>query len=337
MLSNAKRIKYFGLVVVLFLFTFFIVICVQYRSDSFYSEVFVRFAQGDIRKISPNLAGKYYEANIHPEGTMAVYFGNAEGPPQIWLTDFEAFRPTTLTPKTYASRHPAFSADGNRIVFVSDRGLSGAPDCVEDMKIGGAPSDRVSTHIYTMNIDGSNIKQITFGPYRDQRPAFSPDGNIIAFVSNRKGDNRLWYVDTQKQNDKPKAILSNIYGYRPNFSSNGKWLYFFTNVSGRHQICRTRVGVYDGFSCMKNDDKGLSHGPFASPSGEYLLMHSTRGGNWGLWRLPLDGSAPRSIQPKGFRNALHPTEAKNRTMTFDVLKKPQPLEAVLALKYSIFD
>jgi len=41
-------------------------------------------------------------------------------------------------------------------------------------------------HIFEMNIDGSNCKQLTFGPYHDVQPNYLPDGRIV-FSSSRMG------------------------------------------------------------------------------------------------------------------------------------------------------
>ena len=47
----------------------------------------------------------------------------------------------------------------------------------------GLPPKGVNSNIYVMNSDGSELRQITFGNYQDQRPAFSPDSKTIVFVS----------------------------------------------------------------------------------------------------------------------------------------------------------
>ena len=38
-----------------------------------------------------------------------------------------------------------------------------------------------NTHIFTVNVDGSGIKQLTDGPYNDESPIYSPDGNCIMY------------------------------------------------------------------------------------------------------------------------------------------------------------
>lgn len=105
----------------------------------------------------------------------------------------------------------------------------------------------------------------------------------------------------------------------------------FTSVNGRHQICRIPAGGGE-ISLLLNDDRGTSHGPFADPNGKSLLMHSTRGGKYGIWELPLDGSPPRSIQPPGFEEALHATRAKNGVIAFDISGRKWVRKAASRLK-----
>ena len=42
--------------------------------------------------------------------------------------------------------------------------------------------------IYVIDPDGSNLVRLTFDPGLDETPVWSPDGNKIAFASDRKGN-----------------------------------------------------------------------------------------------------------------------------------------------------
>jgi hypothetical protein len=53
-----------------------------------------------------------------------------------------------------------------------------------------SPDDRwlvftILGHLFRMPIAGGVAEQLTFGPYYDSDPVFSPDGQRIAFVSDR--------------------------------------------------------------------------------------------------------------------------------------------------------
>ena len=45
-------------------------------------------------------------------------------------------------------------------------------------------------HLFRLPADGGQAEQLTFGPYWDSEPAFSPDGRSLAFVSDRDPTNR---------------------------------------------------------------------------------------------------------------------------------------------------
>src|SRR5439155_1178444 len=72
---------------------------------------------------------------------------------------------SSTTPATYG--HPAWSPDGTKIAFHSDRDGN--------------------FEIYVMNSDGSGVTRLTNNYDSDWQPAWSPDGSRIAFTKNVYG------------------------------------------------------------------------------------------------------------------------------------------------------
>jgi Tol biopolymer transport system component len=68
-------------------------------------------------------------------------------------------------------QNPAWSPDGQRIAFASDR--DGDWD------------------VYIMNADGSGLRRMTANPSTDAQPVWLPDGQHIAFRSDRGG---VWSI-----------------------------------------------------------------------------------------------------------------------------------------------
>jgi Tol biopolymer transport system component/DNA-binding beta-propeller fold protein YncE len=71
--------------------------------------------------------------------------------------------------------NPAWSPDGERLVFQSDR--NGNND------------------LWIMNRDGTGLVQLTLDPADDLRPTWSPDGGLIAFTSLRDGSSAGYLID----------------------------------------------------------------------------------------------------------------------------------------------
>lgn len=76
-------------------------------------------------------------------------------------------------------------------------------------------------HLFRLPVNGGAATQLTFGPYYDSEPSFSPDGTRLAFVSNRDGSDGNIFV-MEIASGKILRLTSDYQAGAPVWSPDGK-------------------------------------------------------------------------------------------------------------------
>ncbi len=228
----------------------------------------------------------------------------------------EAVEP--ITPDDSAALHPNYSWDGTQVVFVSDRATDQDPLQIHELPIKGMYSGH-RFHLFIMDAETHETRQLTSGPHGDYRPSFSPDGKTVVFGTTRgKGNGyRLWTVPADGSAD-PEPLAYQGRGYNPWYAVDGKSIFFHCWRDGRDWMCRLTIGEDEPVR-LSNDEFYRTHGAFADPHGEVLMVHAKyEHSNWGMWELPLDGGPARRLQYSGLEWGMHGARALDGTLTFDL-------------------
>ncbi len=80
---------------------------------------------------------------------------------------------------------PDISYNGRRVLFAHCKHYPGLKDEPNKLDKANVPEDAFY-HLYEMNLDGSGLRQLTYGKYDDFDGRYLPDGRIV-FLSTRRG------------------------------------------------------------------------------------------------------------------------------------------------------
>lgn len=125
-----------------------------------------------------------------PQGHEIAFTGMKDGQCDLYAFHLDAGALRKITDDVFSDLEPAYSPEGDSIAFVSDRGPhlspSGIPSSFKIWK-----SDFHQTDIYVVAAAGAHppgaMRRLTATPFQEKSPAFSPQGDKLAFVSDRSG------------------------------------------------------------------------------------------------------------------------------------------------------
>lgn len=148
---------------------------------------------------------------------------------QIFIANADGSNERKLVDSGTLDYNASFSADGQWIVFTSERDGLG------------------NSNLYRARVDGTQVERLTDSPAVEDAAAFSPDGNHVAFVSTRDGFlANIWVLDLRTRALRNLTGAAGVQGradlpngfFRPSWSPDGQWLAFSsdrnTSWKGHH-------------------------------------------------------------------------------------------------------
>ena len=232
--------------------------------------------------------------SLSPDGKQALFVLNSIEPEgnskweykytnQLYLVAADgSSAPRALTFKEGASQ-PVWSPDGKKIAFTSIR--SG------------------DLEIYTMDIDGSNVKQVTFGLGYDGGCFFSHDSKKLVFRSSR-----------------PKTA-DEIKEYKDLLSEN--------------LVAPTNMEIYtcnvDGSDLKQITNLGKANwAPFFHPSDKKIIFssnhHAVKGYDFQLYMINIDGTGLKQITWESEFNAFPMFSPDGKKLVFSSNRQGAPRE-----------
>lgn len=264
----------------------------------------------NIRQVTFQLprAGEGY---FSPDGSLIVYQAYPVGYPfyQIYVQPVDERTPRLISTGRGRTTCAYFSRDGKQILFASAH--THPEIALEEKKAreqeaqGGRRRYQWDfdpyMDIYVVDLDGTNMRQLTDSPGYDAEGSYSFDGRQIVFTSSRDGDPDLYIMDADGQNVRQ---LTNVDGYDggPFFSPDDRWVIFRSDRQQEHMLQLFAISV-DGQREVQltNDLNTVNWAPYFHPSGKYLIWaradysRGPQGANFDLYTMEIerDGEALR--------------------------------------------
>jgi Tol biopolymer transport system component len=167
-----------------------------------------------------------------PDGTKLAFVVTAGGDNRIAIVDVaSADLERTIVPDGIgAISGVAWSPDGRALAFSGVRG--GISD------------------LYVLDLATGSVTQLTDDRYADLQPAWSPDGATLAFVTDRGretdlgslryGLHQVALLDLSTRALRPLALFPRADHVNPQFSPDGRFLYFASDQDGFADVYRVR-------------------------------------------------------------------------------------------------
>ncbi|MBA3322569.1 MAG: PD40 domain-containing protein [Pyrinomonadaceae bacterium] len=235
-----------------------------------------------------------------PDGERLAFVSYRDGNAEIYATDADGgAQQTRLTDNPAADLDPAWSPDGARLAFTSGR------DNTDE--------------IYVMGADGSNPTNLTNNREGDDvQPAWSPDGAMLAFASNRDENYEIYAMAADGGNQRN---LSNNTATDANPAWSPMRITFQSDRDSPPNMPETNFEIYalngaDGgnqtrLTAIADDpatplDESFDVQPARSSDGARIAFASTRDGDFEIYAVGADGSAPTKLTDNDEANDIEP-------------------------------
>lgn len=181
---------------------------------------------------------------------------------------------------------PSWSPDGSQLVFVSD--VEGHSD------------------IWVIDVDGSNLRNLTQDEAQDHSPAWSPDGHWIVFASLR--DSLYWELYVMRPDGADLQRLTwweDASDLSPSWSPDGTKLTFASKRDGNWEIyTMDRDG---GNLARLTNNPADDTNPAWAPDGSRIAFVSTRDGYAEIYVMSITGAQTMNISNAPYSSEHGPT------------------------------
>lgn len=211
------------------------------------------------------------------EGTDIVYAARRSGISGLWRIPASGGDPVLVRSASEGTQltQPSFSPASSRLVYTQR-------------------SERVDIWKVSSEQGGTPLLSST---QWDTNPSIGPDGNRIAFVSQRSGHPEIWTADADGRAVSQVTTFAGPDLHSVTWSPDGNRLCFVARRGGQSDVYT--IPVDGGTPKRLTDAAGEDLVPRWSNDGRWIYFTSTRSGTWEVWRVPSTGGPVTQVTQGG--------------------------------------
>ena len=213
-----------------------------------------------------------------PDGRDIVFSSGPIGEPSLWRVPVSGSASPERLPFGERGDYPGISRQGNLVYTTGEANLD----------------------IWRVNLpitDGAAVKLISSSRLENEA-LYSPDGNSIAFLSNRSGSYEIWKCDSDGLNPVQLTSLGAPLTAVPRWAADGKSIVFHSDPEGHFDVYV--VNADRGAPRRLTSDPSVDASPTWSRNGKWIYFNSRGTGDPQCFKMPARGGPAQVVVSAGF-------------------------------------
>lgn len=154
--------------------------------------------------------------------------------------------------------------------------------------------------IYLMDYDGWNQRPITAHRSLSLAPDWSPDGQLLAYVTYVRGSPGIFVADFNRDGEKRALVTDGTLNSSPSFAPDGKRFALTRSTGGSAEIYVADSS--SGGMRQLTYSPGIDTSPAWSPGGREIAFTSSRSGSPQIYVMDSEGANLRRVSTQGSYN-----------------------------------
>jgi Tol biopolymer transport system component len=304
-----------------------VVACLSYRSEGGKVQIgveVVSLADGSSKDLTPQNWSRVSSLSWLSDGSGLILTGSVESadPQQLWLLSYPGGEVRRITNDASYYRRASLTGDARTLLALTlekrsslwlvEPGRDGQQTLLSDnvpssnddipvypaTEVSWTPDGKIvysartpeSQNIWIRESGGGVAKQLTFEKNQNHRPAVTPDGRYIVFVSSRAGGSTIWRMDIDGSH--PTQLTSGQQDDMPQVTPDSGWVVYRT-VEG---IWKVPVAGGESVPLMKKN----AIYPVVSPDGLLLACLTSASPGGSVWSVEVFRLADMSLVKRFF-------------------------------------